>query len=94
LTKRKKKITLHNSIANLDSAVSLLLNDFEDVVMPEYPEIKKIKENLLKAGAAGSLLCGSGSSVFGVFSAEEDAEKALAMLPCQSGHKTFTVHSI
>ena len=94
LTKRKKNIRLQNSIRTFDSVIPLLLNDFESVVIPLYPEIKTIKDNLITAGAAGSLLSGSGSSVFGVFSNKEDIEKALTMLPCQAGHRAFIAHSL
>lgn len=94
LTKRKKNIRLKNFIRTFETVIPLLLNDFESVVIPLYPEIKTIKDNLIRAGAAGSLLSGSGSSVFGVFSTKEDTKKALAKLPYQAGHKAFIVHSL
>jgi 4-diphosphocytidyl-2-C-methyl-D-erythritol kinase len=94
LTKRKKNIKIKNSIRTFDGVISLLLNDFESIVIPLYPEIKTIKNNLIRAGAAGSLLSGSGSSVFGVFSNKEDTEKALTKLPYQAVHKALIVHSL
>ncbi len=94
LTKRGKNIIVENSVANIENTVSMLVNDFEDIVFSMYPEIKKINNNLMKAGAAGSLLSGSGSSVFGVFSAREDAEKALSGLTLRTSHKAFIVHSL
>jgi len=94
LTKRKKNIKIKNSIRTFDGVVSLLLNDFESIVIPLYPEIKTIKNNLIRAGAAGSLLSGSGSSVFGVFSNKEDTKKALTKLPYQAVHKALIVHSL
>jgi len=45
----------------------LLVNDFEDVVYPRFPEISRIRDEMGEAGAAASLLSGSGSSVFGLF---------------------------
>lgn len=45
----------------------LLVNDFEDVVYPRHPEISRIRDEMGEAGAAASLLSGSGSSVFGLF---------------------------
>ena len=46
---------------------STVVNDFEDSVFPQYPEIKNIKEELYKQGAVYASLSGSGSAVFGVF---------------------------
>lgn len=43
-----------------------LHNDFEYWVLPEYPEIMKIKKDMIKYGALGALMTGSGSGVFGV----------------------------
>ncbi len=42
-------------------------NDFELPVFAEYPEIKKLKNDLYQLGAAYVSLSGSGSTVFGLF---------------------------
>ena len=44
-----------------------LTNDFEPVVFEQYPEIKKIKQDMYAAGAVFASLSGSGSTVFGLF---------------------------
>jgi 4-diphosphocytidyl-2-C-methyl-D-erythritol kinase len=44
-----------------------LANSFEEVVLPRFPEIAQIRHEMGRAGAAASLLSGSGSSVFGLF---------------------------
>lgn len=44
-----------------------MVNDFEQVVFPRYPEIRKIKETLYEKGAVFAAMSGSGSSVFGLF---------------------------
>lgn len=44
-----------------------LRNDFEKPVFEKYPEVKKIKEDLYKAGAEYAAMTGSGSTVFGIF---------------------------
>ena len=57
-----------------DSLPEALHNDFEPVVFGLEPEIARAKESLMKRGALGALLSGSGSSVFGIF---ENAEAKL-----------------
>jgi 4-diphosphocytidyl-2-C-methyl-D-erythritol kinase len=46
-------------------------NDFEIPVFREYPQLKKIKENLYSAGALYASMTGSGSTVFGIFRKNE-----------------------
>ena len=50
-----------------------LCNIFEEAVLPEYEEIRLIKNILLDSGATGAQMTGSGSVVFGVFLTEEQA---------------------
>jgi len=45
-------------------------NRFEDSVFPSYPQIKEIKEKLYSKGAVYTSMSGSGSSVFGIFRAD------------------------
>lgn len=42
-------------------------NDFERLVFPKHPEIKKIKEKLYALGAVYASMSGSGSAVYGIF---------------------------
>ncbi len=44
-----------------------LVNDFEQSVFTQYPEIKKIKDYLYQIGAVYVSMSGSGSSVYGFF---------------------------
>ncbi len=53
-----------------------LYNDLERVSIRHYPVISEIKEVLMSHGAIGSLMSGSGPTVFGIFSDEENASKA------------------
>jgi len=55
-------------------------NDFESVVFAAHPELGRVKERLLALGAAGALLSGSGSAVFGLFRQRQTASLALAVL--------------
>jgi 4-diphosphocytidyl-2-C-methyl-D-erythritol kinase len=69
----------------------MLENDLEKVAFSLHPEIHRIQERLRKAGAIGSLMSGSGSSVFGVFENEPDARVAAEKIS-DSG-SVFVVHS-
>ncbi len=51
-------------------------NVLESVTVVMYPEIEEIKRDLKRQGALGSLMSGSGPSVFGLFENENAARKA------------------
>lgn len=51
-----------------------LYNDFEMVMNKKHPIISELKKKLIELGASGSLMSGSGSTVFGIF---EDRKKML-----------------
>jgi 4-diphosphocytidyl-2-C-methyl-D-erythritol kinase len=53
-----------------------LENDFEKVVFCDFPDLKRIKRELLKLGALGAGLTGSGSALFGLFESESKMLKA------------------
>tara|TARA_S200000501_G_scaffold326816_1_gene325645 strand:- start:56 stop:895 length:840 start_codon:yes stop_codon:yes gene_type:complete len=61
-------------INNLSS--ELFYNDFEMYVFKTHPEIGKIKLEILDLGAKYASLSGSGSTVFGIFSDKQKAQKA------------------
>ena len=52
-----------------------LYNRVEEVVIPKHPLIARIKERLLELGARGTLMSGSGSSVFGLADDKKSAEE-------------------
>lgn len=51
-------------------------NILETVTVQEYPVIQEIKEKMMEYGAAGSLMSGSGPTVFGLFTSPRAAEEA------------------
>ena len=51
-------------------------NDFETVILNEFPEIRKAYEQMGSCGATVVRLCGSGSSVVGSFSSEQGRERS------------------
>lgn len=65
---------------DLAGIVERLGNVLETVTVKKYPIIREIKETVLECGAEGSLMSGSGPTVFGIFTEREKAEKALEIL--------------
>ncbi len=61
-----------------------LCNDLEAVTASDYPVIKTVKEALLNHGALGTLMSGSGPTIFGLFSDSNAASKA--------SHALFRTH--
>lgn len=49
-----------------------LVNDFEKIVFPQHEVIKKIKEKLYNHNAVYASMTGTGSTVFGIFNANEN----------------------
>lgn len=46
---------------------NLIVNDFENSIFPNHPELAKIKSELYEMGAIYASMSGSGSSLFGLF---------------------------
>lgn len=69
--------------------LKLLSNSLELTLGKRVVTISKIKKALLDQGALGALLSGSGSSVFGVFSLQRNAQKAARALKRE--HKNWQV---
>ena len=61
---------------SLEDLCSNLGNVLEDVTIPLHPVISEIKAKMLEFGATGSLMSGSGPTVFGLFSDEDMAASA------------------
>jgi len=89
------KVSVNTSIATLleglDKLDTLLINDLEQVTLRRYPEIVRVKSMLSLAGAAGVLMSGSGSSVFGVFKSKRLAEQAFRLMRHEEGVQAFLV---
>lgn len=65
---------------SLTGVASQLENVLEQVTIQEHPVIEKIKTCLLEQGAEGTLMSGSGPTVFGIFTTWEKARNAASVL--------------
>lgn len=61
---------------DVEGIVSRLGNVLESVTEPAYPVIAEIKACMKACGCMGTLMSGSGPTVFGVFGTKEEAEHA------------------
>lgn len=68
------------------SVVRVLNNDLEAVTSKQYPIVTEIKMLLLKYGALGAQMTGSGPSVFGIFADREQAEKVTRKISTREPH--------
>jgi len=91
LTKTRVNTSIATSLKSPDTIASLLLNDLETVAFNLYPGIRLLKNKLLREGAAGGLMSGSGSAVFGIFRSKKMAEKAYLRLRKEEGVDAFLV---
>jgi 4-diphosphocytidyl-2-C-methyl-D-erythritol kinase len=66
-------------------------NDFESVVFEQYPQLKTIRNRLLRAGASTAMMTGSGSSLFGIFKTKRELQAAARLFPKE---KVFQVRFI
>jgi 4-diphosphocytidyl-2-C-methyl-D-erythritol kinase len=77
------RLTSHRPRLNLRTANSVLArfpgtplpfrNALESVVLPAYPAVRKLLEELLSEQPCFASMCGSGSAVFAIFGQEERA---------------------
>jgi len=68
-----------------------LRNDLERAVLGEYPILRWIKQRLLGAGAVASLMSGSGSTIYGLFSRRRAAEEAYEQLKKECDDREWEV---
>jgi 4-diphosphocytidyl-2-C-methyl-D-erythritol kinase len=60
-----------------DLIIDNIYNKFEEVIFPEYPEIERVRADVIASGADRAFMTGSGSTIVGVF--ENEAKIAIGM---------------
>lgn len=64
------------NMGSLQGIIDRLGNVLETVTVEAYPIISDLKKQMLELGAAGSLMSGSGPTVFGIYTDEKSAQNA------------------
>ena len=67
-------------------------NDFEQVVFARWPELARLKSQLIRAGAEVASLTGSGSAVYAIFNSARQLVRASQLIP--AGWKTFRTRTL
>ena len=76
LTNKGELNSIPKFFKSIEDVVAILSNDLESVTIQAFQVIAKIKECLMDSGAIGSMMSGSGPTVFGVFKSFDAAEFA------------------
>jgi 4-diphosphocytidyl-2-C-methyl-D-erythritol kinase len=67
-------------------------NDFEGFVFARWPELAKVKRQLIRAGAETASLTGSGSALYAVYESAQQLNRAATRMP--AGWKVFKVRTL
>lgn len=94
LTRKEEAAIVSRSYSSLDEVCAVLSNDLEPVTFGRFPAVRELKEQMLTAGARGSLMSGSGSTVFGLFADESSARRAADEIAKSRGWFSVAVRTI
>lgn len=94
LTMSKVVAIIPDSYGSLDDVCAVLANDLEPVTFSRFPAVEELKEMLIAAGARGSLMSGSGSTVFGLFADERTARQAAKEIEKDRGWFSVAVRTL
>lgn len=89
--KRSDRIRRFHTVSEI---AGNLQNDLERVTLNLHPELRAVKDLLVERGALGSLMSGSGPTLFGLFDSERKATEAEEALRASTGLSVFRAHSV
>jgi len=100
-SKFKLKLTNEEDLNNIlffkriDANIpDMLSNDLESVTFGKHPFLLSIKTSLIELGALGSLMSGSGPSIFGLFNSKKKAQEAGKILESHTRGDVFVVKGL
>jgi 4-diphosphocytidyl-2-C-methyl-D-erythritol kinase len=85
LTNRRELAKLPSFYGSIQDICAIFANDLEAVTIPAFPVIADIKETMLRHGALGAMMSGSGPTVFGLYQDRDTAELARAAVTDDTG---------
>jgi 4-diphosphocytidyl-2-C-methyl-D-erythritol kinase len=94
LTSTSELNKLPEFFESIEQIVSVLSNDLEAVTIFAFPIIAEIKSRLIHLGAVGSMMSGSGPTVFGIFKDFYSAETARLQITSGTNWFSATVETI
>jgi len=91
----KEDLNKIDSFEKADTNIpDMLSNDLESVTFGKHPFLRSIKTSLIELGALGSLMSGSGPSIFGLFNSEKKAQEAGKILAADTRGDVFVVKGL
>ncbi len=93
LTKCKKDINIQHS-GNRFELRGDFRNDFEGIIIEEYPFLKDVRSMIEETGAEGVGMSGKGPTFFGIFTDEEKGRKAAELIKAPGDWMKILVHSL
>ncbi len=94
LTNQRELTKLPEFFSTVEDVCAILSNDLEEVTIPAFPVIADIRSSMLRMGALGAMMSGSGPTVFGLFRDKDTAEKAREALTEDSDWFAVTVKTL
>ncbi|MFZ4857963.1 MAG: 4-(cytidine 5'-diphospho)-2-C-methyl-D-erythritol kinase [Desulfuromonadaceae bacterium] len=94
LTKTRELNKLPEFFESIERVAAILSNDLEAVTISAFPVIADIKSRLMKLGAVGSMMSGSGPTVFGMFKDFSSAEAARRQITHGTNWFSATVETL
>ena len=92
--KGKEPIPLKDSYVDITEILPVMRNDLEAAAFLMFPQIRRMKEELLAKGAQGALMTGSGPVTYGIFSSKKEAEQTEKVITLPTGWKTIICRGI
>ncbi len=92
LTKQPKQLNYFSFGNEKFSFATGLHNDLEAVTLPRFPVMREVRAKLANLGARGTLMSGSGPTVFGIFADMRTAREAKDRLAGQGAWRVFLTH--
>ena len=89
-----RMVTAFSKVKNVENLAKNLRNDLQTIALREFPPLKKVFRELKNAGALGTLLSGSGSTVFGIFdkkNVKKAEEKLRLIFPKEENWRIYVV---